>query len=66
MQKLVKKNADYIIANDVTEEGAGFGIDTNRVTLFGRDDVRQQYPQMSKQLLARQLLEMIAKREWSQ
>ena len=65
-QKLVKKNADYIIANDVTEEGAGFGTDTNRVTLFGRDDVRQQYPQMSKQLLARQLLEMIAKREWSQ
>lgn len=65
-QKLVKKNADYIIANDVTEEGAGFGIDTNRVTLFGRDNVRQQYPQMSKQLLARQLLEMIAKREWSQ
>lgn len=65
-QKLVKKNADYIIANDVTEEGAGFGTDTNRVTLFGRDNVRQQYPQMSKQLLARQLLEMIAKREWSQ
>ena len=36
-KKLTAKNADLIVANDVTAEGAGFDIDTNIVTLFSRD-----------------------------
>src|SRR5207237_2319662 len=36
-KKLVSKNADLIVANDVTAEGAGFDRDTNVVTLFSRD-----------------------------
>ena len=32
--KLVKKNADMIVANNVTTAGAGFGTDTNIVTMF--------------------------------
>ncbi|MEG1605747.1 MAG: bifunctional phosphopantothenoylcysteine decarboxylase/phosphopantothenate--cysteine ligase CoaBC [Clostridia bacterium] len=35
--KLHKKNADLIVANDVTQAGAGFGVDTNRVTLISQD-----------------------------
>ena len=35
--KLPRKNADMIVANDVTQEGAGFDTDTNIVTLFLRD-----------------------------
>src|SRR5216684_8283210 len=35
-QKLAAKNADMIVANDVTAEGAGFDHDTNIVTLFAR------------------------------
>ena len=36
-KKLKEKNADLIVANDVTAEGAGFDVDTNVVTLFARD-----------------------------
>ncbi len=35
--KLARKGLDLIVANDVTEPGAGFGVDTNRVTLLTRD-----------------------------
>ncbi len=37
-QKLVKKNCDYIVANNLKQEGAGFGTDTNIVTLISKDD----------------------------
>lgn len=36
-QKLVKKNADMAVANDVTKEGAGFGTDTNIVTIIDKN-----------------------------
>ena len=35
--KLKKKNADLVVANDVTQSGAGFDVDTNIVTIIGRD-----------------------------
>src|SRR5580698_5994132 len=35
--KLQRKHLDLIVANDVTEEGAGFGVDTNIVTIYGAD-----------------------------
>ncbi|MGN1099669.1 MAG: bifunctional phosphopantothenoylcysteine decarboxylase/phosphopantothenate--cysteine ligase CoaBC [Christensenellales bacterium] len=35
--KLKKKNADLVVANDVTQAGAGFDVDTNIVTIIGRD-----------------------------
>ena len=61
-QKLQKKNADYIVANDVTEEGSGFGTDTNSVTLIGHD-YKQKFAQLPKKELALRLLETIAERE---
>ena len=36
-EKLVKKNCDYIVANNLKEKGAGFGTDTNNVTLISKD-----------------------------
>src|SRR5260370_36516151 len=35
-KKLAEKNADLIVANEVTAEGAGFDVDTNLITLFAR------------------------------
>ena len=35
--KLEKKNLDYIVLNSLRDKGAGFGVDTNRVTIIGRD-----------------------------
>ena len=36
-EKLVKKNCDYIVANNLKEKGAGFGSDTNIVTLISKE-----------------------------
>ncbi|RAZ79260.1 bifunctional phosphopantothenoylcysteine decarboxylase/phosphopantothenate--cysteine ligase CoaBC [Planococcus halotolerans] len=61
--KLERKNADYIIANDVTESQAGFESDTNKVTIYGKGDFEQSFELLPKQELARQLLKLIVERE---
>ncbi len=55
--KLLKKNADMIVANNVKAEGAGFGTDTNIVTFFKRDGSFVELPLMSKQEIAAKILE---------
>lgn len=52
VQKLRSKNLDLIVANDVTQEGAGFAHDTNVVTLIGRDERIESLPLMSKEDVA--------------
>lgn len=54
-KKLDKKNADMVVANDVTQPGAGFAGDTNRVTLVTRSDARE-LPLMSKRDVADAIL----------
>ena len=61
--KLEKKNADYIIANDVTEAGSGFGTETNSVTLVGKNNVEMHFPHTTKKELAHQLLQTIIQLE---
>lgn len=58
LDKLARKNADYIVANDVSKTDRGFGADQNTVTLYGHDFV-QHFPSTSKRALATQLLETI-------
>jgi phosphopantothenoylcysteine decarboxylase/phosphopantothenate--cysteine ligase len=41
--KLEKKRLDFIVANDVSRPGAGFGSDTNEVVLLGRDGARHRF-----------------------
>lgn len=55
-KKLDKKNADMVVANDVTQPGAGFAGDTNRVTLVTRSDARA-LPLMSKRDVADAILD---------
>jgi phosphopantothenoylcysteine decarboxylase/phosphopantothenate--cysteine ligase len=57
--KLKKKNADMIVANNVKAEGAGFGTDTNIVTLFKRDGTVSELPIMSKTAVAQKIIEEI-------
>lgn len=56
-QKLTQKNADLIIANDVSKDGAGFDHDTNIVTLFSRDGRDLALPRMSKSEVAKRILD---------
>lgn len=57
-KKLTKKNLDMIVANDVTKAGAGFGTDTNIVTLITKDGMTD-YPMMTKHEVAMLILDRI-------
>lgn len=56
--KLEKKNLDMIVANNVKDEGAGFGIDTNKVTLITKDTLTP-LPVMTKSEVAHTLMDTI-------
>jgi phosphopantothenoylcysteine decarboxylase/phosphopantothenate--cysteine ligase len=58
--KLAAKGIDLLVANDVSEPGSGFGTDTNRVTLFGRDGSREALPLLSKREVADRILDRVA------
>jgi phosphopantothenoylcysteine decarboxylase/phosphopantothenate--cysteine ligase len=58
-EKLRRKGLDFIVANDVTQTGAGFDVDTNIVTIIARDGRRLNLPQMSKREVADRLLDEI-------
>lgn len=57
-QKLMKKNLDMIVANNLKQTGAGFGTDTNIVTLITKDSVKK-LPIMSKDEVAKELIDTI-------
>jgi phosphopantothenoylcysteine decarboxylase / phosphopantothenate---cysteine ligase len=57
--KLARKGADMIVANDVTQEGAGFDGDTNIVTMFLRDGGEIPLPKMTKFEVANQILDRV-------
>src|SRR5208282_5692275 len=57
--KLKRKKLDLIVANDVTQEGAGFGVDTNIVTLIGAEGGAQSYPKLSKDEVAHLILDRL-------
>jgi phosphopantothenoylcysteine decarboxylase/phosphopantothenate--cysteine ligase len=58
-RKLQEKALDLIVLNDVTEEGAGFEVDTNRVVLIDRGGREEDVPLMSKSEVAEILLDRI-------
>lgn len=55
-EKLESKGCDLLVVNDPTEEGAGFGTDTNRVFVLGRDGSRESFALMDKGELAHELV----------
>lgn len=57
--KLISKNLDFIVANDVTMEGAGFATDTNIVTLIDREGDVKSLPKMTKDEVASAILDRL-------
>jgi len=55
--KLVKKNADAIVLNEMSKEGVGFHTKTNEVTVFLSDGTSKNYPLQSKEDLGEQLVQ---------
>ena len=58
--KVMEKDLDLIVANDVTAEGSGFGADTNKVLLIQKDNQVEDLPLMSKQDVAHRVLDRVA------
>ncbi|WP_248926451.1 bifunctional phosphopantothenoylcysteine decarboxylase/phosphopantothenate--cysteine ligase CoaBC [Paenibacillus hamazuiensis] len=62
MAKLRKKRCDLVVANDVSAEGAGFGVDTNVVRIYDKDGLVEALPMMGKNEVAARLLKLVASR----
>ncbi|OZM58760.1 bifunctional phosphopantothenoylcysteine decarboxylase/phosphopantothenate--cysteine ligase CoaBC [Lottiidibacillus patelloidae] len=56
LKKIEKKNLDMIVANNITSEGAGFGVDTNIVSIYKKDGSKEDLPMMSKNEVAKTIL----------
>jgi len=59
LDKLRRKNCDFLVANDVSQEGAGFNYDTNVITIYNKAGLIEQLPLMSKRAAAERLLQIV-------
>lgn len=59
--KLEKKNFDFIVLNSLQDAGAGFGHDTNKITLVRRNGEQKAFPLKSKKEAARDIVEEIGR-----
>lgn len=58
-KKLAAKNLDFIVLNSPNDEQAGFGFDTNKITILDKNNNRQEFELKSKELVAVDILETI-------
>ena len=58
-KKLKNKNLDLIVANDIKQEGAGFGSDTNIVRIISKDGKKFDLPLMAKEKLGHEILNFV-------
>ena len=59
LSKLKKKNADMIVLNSLNDEGAGFGYDTNKITIFDRNEEEIAFERKSKEQVAKDIVDKI-------
>ncbi len=59
LEKLEKKNADMIVLNSLNDIGAGFGHDTNKVTIFQKDGNEIHFDTKSKEEVAKDIVDII-------
>ena len=62
-QKLQTKKADFIVLNSMRDEGAAFGTDTNKVTVFGNSGTEVSSPLASKKAIAKFIIDVICTNE---
>jgi phosphopantothenoylcysteine decarboxylase/phosphopantothenate--cysteine ligase len=58
--KVRRKELDLIVANDITEEGSGFGVDTNRVVLIDREMEVERLPLLTKYEVGHRILDRVS------
>ena len=60
-RKCREKGLSFIVANDVTQKGCGFGTDTNRVTFVFPDGAQKKLPLMTKRMVAKRILDEVSR-----
>lgn len=60
LSKLKSKNADMVVLNSLNDEGAGFGFDTNKITIFEKNGTEIPFGRKSKQQVAKDIVDRIA------
>ncbi len=60
--KLARKNADLIVMNSLKDQGAGFGHDTNKITIFGKDGEEINFDLRPKTEVAKDIVETIIRK----
>lgn len=63
LKKLESKNADFIILNSMKDEGAGFGHNSNKITIFGKDGATHSFEMKTKQKVATDIIDTILKKQ---
>ena len=58
-KKMIEKDLDLIVANDITDKDSGFGSDTNRVTIMDKSGKIEELPLMSKREVADKILDRV-------
>ena len=59
IQKLRKKNFDFIVLNSLNDQGAGFGHDTNKITIIDRDENKEHFDLKTKKEVAEDIVQTI-------
>ena len=57
-KKLTSKKCNMIIANNLNDDGAGFGVDTNKVTIITKDNI-EEFETLSKKQVAVEILNKV-------
>lgn len=57
--KLVRKNLDFIVLNSINDTGAGFGVDTNKITIIDKDNNQSVFELKSKAEVAEDIVARI-------
>ena len=60
-RKCREKGLEFIVANDVTMKGCGFGTDTNKVTFVFPDGTQRKFPLMTKRMVAKRILDEVSR-----
>jgi phosphopantothenoylcysteine decarboxylase / phosphopantothenate---cysteine ligase len=65
LDKLRRKNADWIVMNSLKDEGAGFGHDTNKITIFGKNGEEIGFETKTKMEVAKDIVDTIIRNHYA-
>ena len=63
IEKIKKKNLDWIVLNNLSDPGAGFNFDTNKVTIISKEGEKHEFPLKPKKEVAKDIVDLVCERK---